>query len=324
MSASKRRARAASAYGTAVGTCANTGRPPGPGRRLPTHGELRAALSGRAARARRRADVGGVSERDTRRARCALRHRPGRQCRDYPQHRRRRQGVPLRRRPPQLRSRLMRPHSNRSLSAHLRVAEDHSRLPFHPSCPVCRRDRLAGSLDGEELVSRRTQAAIAAGLLAFSTGGSSAAMATPPDEIIEGTSEVVAGGDPAASVDFEPSGETVQLPDEAPDMSVAGAPVADDDEDAGPLEQEPVTDVHEQVVEADGVLTEQADEAAPAPDPAPVAPAPAPDGPDVATMPAENESQHVRGRCGAAGRGRPGAPRSCWPRCERRRAGAVS
>ena len=84
----------------------------------------------------------------------------------------------------------MRPHSNRSLSAHLRIAEDHSRLPFHPSCPVCRRDRLAGSLGGEELVSRRTQAAIAAGLLAFSTGGSSAAMATPPDEIIEGTSEV--------------------------------------------------------------------------------------------------------------------------------------
>ena len=197
----------------------------------------------------------------------------------------------------------MRPHSNRSLSAHLRVAEDHSRLPFHPSCPVCRRDRLAGSLDGEELVSRRTQAAIAAGLLAFSTGGSSAAMATPPDEIIEGTSEVVAGGDPAASVDFEPSGETVQLPDEAPDMSVAGAPVADDDEDAGPLEQEPVTDVHEQVVEADGVLTEQADEAAPAPDPAPVAPEPAPDGPDVATMPAENESQHAEEDAGPRAEG---------------------
>ena len=188
----------------------------------------------------------------------------------------------------------MRPHSNRSLSAHLRVAEDHSRLPFHPACPVCRRDRLAGSLDGEELVSRRTQAAIAAGLLAFSTAGSSVAMATPPDEIIEGTSEVVAGGDPAASVDFEPSGETVQLPDEAPDMSVARAPVADDDEDAGPLEQEPVTDVHEQVVEADGVLTEQTAEAAPAPDPAPVAPAPAPDEPDVATVPPENEPQLVQ------------------------------
>jgi hypothetical protein len=37
--------RAPSAYGTAVGECAATGRPPGPGRRLPTHGELRAALT---------------------------------------------------------------------------------------------------------------------------------------------------------------------------------------------------------------------------------------------------------------------------------------
>ena len=77
-------------------------------------------------------------------------------------------------------------------------------------------------------------------------------------------------------------------------MSMAGAPVADDDEDAGPLEQEPVTDVHEQVVESDGVLTEQTAEAAPAPDPAPVAPKPAPDEPGVATVPAENESQLAR------------------------------
>jgi hypothetical protein len=38
-------ARAAAAYGSAVLECANTGRPAGPGRRLPTHGELRAALS---------------------------------------------------------------------------------------------------------------------------------------------------------------------------------------------------------------------------------------------------------------------------------------
>lgn len=38
--------RAASSYGTAVVECADTGRPAGPGRRLPTHGELRAALAG--------------------------------------------------------------------------------------------------------------------------------------------------------------------------------------------------------------------------------------------------------------------------------------
>jgi hypothetical protein len=38
--------RAAASYGTAVLECGATGRPAGPGRRLPTHGELRAALGG--------------------------------------------------------------------------------------------------------------------------------------------------------------------------------------------------------------------------------------------------------------------------------------
>jgi hypothetical protein len=38
--------RAPAAYGTAVLTCSAFERPPGPGRRLPTHGELRAALAG--------------------------------------------------------------------------------------------------------------------------------------------------------------------------------------------------------------------------------------------------------------------------------------
>jgi hypothetical protein len=39
-------ARPAAPYGIAVGECANVGRPPGSGRRLPTHGELQAALTG--------------------------------------------------------------------------------------------------------------------------------------------------------------------------------------------------------------------------------------------------------------------------------------
>src|SRR5688572_22326778 len=102
----------------------------------------------------------------------------------------------------------MRPHTTRSLSAHLRQVDDHSRLPFHPACPTCRRDRLSGSLAGDELASRRTQAAIAAALLAFSTGGVPAAVASPPDEISEGTEEVIGGGDPSTTVDFDPGAET--------------------------------------------------------------------------------------------------------------------
>lgn len=41
----ERTARAPASYGSAVGTCLAVGTPGAPGRRLPTHGELRAALS---------------------------------------------------------------------------------------------------------------------------------------------------------------------------------------------------------------------------------------------------------------------------------------
>ena len=89
-----------------------------------------------------------------------------------------------------------------SLSVHLRLPDDHSGLPFHPSCPVCRRDRLAGLLEGDEIVSRRTQAALAAGLLVFSgVGAPAAAVAAGPDDDIDGAVEVVASPDPVADVD---------------------------------------------------------------------------------------------------------------------------
>src|ERR671915_684747 len=125
-----------------------------------------------------------------------------------------------------------------SLSAHLRQPEDHARLPFHPACPVCRRDRLAGSLDGEEIVSRRTQAAIAAGLLAFSTAGVPAAVAQEPDEVSEGTTEVVENSaEPRPDIDLELDSDTLQLTDEAPATPDAASPPASGDDD-GPLEQE--------------------------------------------------------------------------------------
>ena len=42
----ERTSRAAASYGSAIQTCLAVGTPAGPGRRLPTHGELRAALTG--------------------------------------------------------------------------------------------------------------------------------------------------------------------------------------------------------------------------------------------------------------------------------------
>lgn len=155
-----------------------------------------------------------------------------------------------------------------SLSSHLRLPEDHSRLPFHPACPVCRRDRLAGSLDGEELVSRRTQAAIAAGLLAFSSVAVPAAVAQEPDSISEGTAEVVDGEDSELDLGME----TPQLPDEpAPttDLVAAGT-----DEDAGPLELEPATDVREPVMDVNEAVAPAPAEPTPVPPPETVAPPP--------------------------------------------------
>ena len=163
-----------------------------------------------------------------------------------------------------------------SLTAHLRLAEDHSRPPVHPSCPVCRRDRLAGSLDGEELVSRRTQAAIAAGLLAFSgLGVPVAAAASEPDSTSEGAEEVMDAVDPAVSPELDLELETAELPDDATahDLVAAGL-----DEDSGPLEVEPAADVREPVVEV-------ADDA-PAPPAETVDPV-SPEQPPVTTPPAE-------------------------------------
>ena len=86
-----------------------------------------------------------------------------------------------------------------SLTAHLRSPEDHGRLAFHPECPLCRRERLAGALPAEALVSRRTQALLAAGVLALSSATPTAALAAEPDQEQEGAAapeQVVATGDP--------------------------------------------------------------------------------------------------------------------------------
>ena len=46
-----------------------------------------------------------------------------------------------------------------SLSRHLREAGDHGRLGFHPACPVCCDERLAGTLPVDTIVSRRSPGA---------------------------------------------------------------------------------------------------------------------------------------------------------------------
>src|SRR4051794_32819570 len=86
-----------------------------------------------------------------------------------------------------------------SLSAHLSRPEDHARLPFHPSCPQCRDERLAGSLPVVPLVSRRAQAAITASVLAVTSIAPSAAFAAGQDDVVEGSAT-----EDVATVDLDP------------------------------------------------------------------------------------------------------------------------
>ena len=148
-----------------------------------------------------------------------------------------------------------------SLTAHLVEAGDHGRLGFHPSCPVCRRERLFGALSSEPVVSRRAQAVLAGGVLALSTSAPAAAFAPEPDRRGEGVQvpeEPGAGQlhDPG----FDPGGETA-LPFEtapvAPTSPVAGG---QDQGGEGPLEVEPQDDPDARLVppsEPDSLPTEE-------------------------------------------------------------------
>jgi LysM repeat protein len=141
-----------------------------------------------------------------------------------------------------------------SLSAHLVEPGDHGRLGFHAGCPVCRRERLLGSLSSEPVVSRRAQAALATGVLAVSVAAPGAVSAREPDSgghgIVapeEPSDERLAGGPGEEdSAVFEPGGETalpidVAPPPAAPPSSLGGE-TDDGGEELGALEHEPRVD----------------------------------------------------------------------------------
>src|SRR4051794_24104196 len=114
-----------------------------------------------------------------------------------------------------------------SLSAHLSRPEGHARLAFHPSCPHCRTERLAGSLPVVPLVSRRAQAAITAGVLAVTSIAPSAAFAAGHDEVVDGTATEDVG-----TVDADPgdaSPEVLEDAGPAPDDALPAAPAPDTD-----------------------------------------------------------------------------------------------
>ena len=120
-----------------------------------------------------------------------------------------------------------------SLTTHLRRPNDHGRLEFHPECPVCRDERLAGTLPADALIGHRTQALLAAGVLAVTTAAPAAVFAAEPDQQQEGTAapEQV----PADAAPSDPGGGSDDLPFDV-GLQVQAAP---ESTDTVALEQEP-------------------------------------------------------------------------------------
>lgn len=139
-----------------------------------------------------------------------------------------------------------------SLTAHFREAESHDRLPFHPSCPICRQTRLTGTIATSGVVSPRTQAVLAAGLLALpAVAPAASAFAAEQDQQQEGATPVAesAPADPAGSPDFDPGGETTDLPEAVAPVLQTQAPVDSEADDSAPAEEAPATNPDEPVVD---------------------------------------------------------------------------
>jgi hypothetical protein len=141
-----------------------------------------------------------------------------------------------------------------SLSTHLRSLDDHGRLAFHAECPVCRRERLAGALASEPIVSRRSQAVLVSGVLAFSAASPAAVFAAEPDQEQQGSlaPDQIAGAGPPGSPAYDPGGDAIELPPAdaaaprppSPDPDGGGVEALDPDE---PPAAEPVVDAGDEV-----------------------------------------------------------------------------
>ena len=157
-----------------------------------------------------------------------------------------------------------------SLSAHLTASTaDHGRLSFHPDCPRCRAERLAGSLAADSLVSRRTHAALAAGLLAFTGAAPAAAGQVPELDEQQDAAPAPGGEPPGLQPDFDPGGADTFDVELAP---LPGGREAGGEEDEGlgaPVETEPTTDTEAPLLEGAPAPPAPAAEqpAAPAPQP---------------------------------------------------------
>lgn len=164
------------------------------------------------------------------------------------------------------------------LTTYLRQLEERGGLPYDAECSECRRERLPGAVLPRRLVSRRTQAALTAGLLAFSAVAPAASYAFGKGNGQRGKlrAQIAQIRAQASSLEddpnFDPGGESTAIPFDAPPVPTkVEAPDVGNGDD-GLIEEEPAADV-------DAPIADEGDGAAPAPAAPPVA---APEPPPVA------------------------------------------
>lgn len=165
----------------------------------------------------------------------------------------------------------------RSLTAHLVATESHGRLPFHPGCPVCQQTRLAGALPRGGLMTTRTQAALATGVIAVSAIMPAAALAAEQEQEHEGTAPTTqtVGTGPENATGFDPGGGGTTLPEATPNVPQPPAPP----EAEPPTVESTNTDQTDTVVDGgdgSGVKTPPAIPPPVAPTSTPPSPTPAP------------------------------------------------
>lgn len=198
------------------------------------------------------------------------------------------------------------------LARHLMEDGSHAALPFHPACPACREERLAGRLTPAPLVSARTRAGLAAAVLAASATAPATALATTTAPEVEGEEETEGSADPGAQgpagIELPPA---VGVTPVTPTIEEPGSQAVAQDDD-GALETETPADPDPDPAEPAkpvGAEELQAVPEAPAVPETPAVPeAPAAAAPPAAETPSAGKAEGKPGERGAAKTRRAPAP----------------
>src|SRR4051812_32795869 len=123
----------------------------------------------------------------------------------------------------------------RSLNTHLRERGSHAHLPFHSECPICRAERMVGSLPADPVLSGRARAALAAAVLAASGGPGAIypALSLAGEPTSTETGEVDPGPESGPDADTNPDTDTGPEEEDGMDTEDPVEVDPDDGEDTG-------------------------------------------------------------------------------------------